>query len=216
MRDKFNKQLKHLCDEVFEMGEMCIYAIEDASKAISAPPENEDDFNNLFTRIENYEEEIDNKEHIIETLCVKLMLHQQPVAGDLRIIASAHKLISDMERIGDQAFDIAELAKHTHKSNIDNRLHLNTLFTEVINMLKLAVSAFTERELQTAYNVINMDDTIDNLFVKVKSELIDVIRSGGEGELALDILMVAKYLERIGDHSVNIANWVVYSITGKH
>lgn len=144
------------------------------------------------------------------------MLHQQPVAGDLRTVTSAHKLISDIERIGDQALDITELAKVIHKSGIDSELHLNVLFKEVISMVKLALSAFTDRELQTAYKVINIDDKVDELFVKVKTELIDIIRNGGEGELALDILMVAKYLERIGDHAVNIANWVVYSITGNH
>ncbi len=216
MRDKFNRQLQQLYLETKEMGEICISAIEGASKAVMNPPSNEEDFNTLCTQIKNYEEDIDHKERSIEGLCTRLMLHQQPVAGDLRTVTSAHKLISDMERIGDQALDITELAKVIHKSGVDSELHLNALFKEVISMVKLALSAFTHRELQTANKVINIDDEVDELFVKVKTELIDIIRNGGEGELALDILMVAKYLERIGDHAVNIANWVVYSITGNH
>lgn len=216
MRDKFNRQLQQLYLETKEMGEICISAIEGASKAVMNPPSKEEDFNALCTQIKNYEEDIDHKERSIEGLCTRLMLHQQPVAGDLRTVTSAHKLISDIERIGDQALDITELAKVIHKSGIDSELHLNVLFKEVISMVKLALSAFTDRELQTAYKVINIDDKVDELFVKVKTELIDIIRNGGEGELALDILMVAKYLERIGDHAVNIANWVVYSITGNH
>ncbi|MGN0488002.1 MAG: phosphate signaling complex protein PhoU [Ruminococcus sp.] len=216
MRDIYNKQLQLLCSEVKEMGEICISAIESSSKAVLNPPDNEDEFNNLCLQVKNYEEEIDHKERSIEGLCVRLMLHQQPVAGDLRTVTSAHRLISDMERIGDQALDIVELAKFIRNCGIDSKLHLNNLFIEVISMVKLVLSAFTERELQTAYKVINFDDKVDELFVKVKTELIDVIRKGGEGELALDILMVAKYLERIGDHAVNIANWIVYSITGNH
>ncbi len=216
MRDIYNKQLQHLCSEVKEMGEICISAIESSSKAVLNPPVDEDEFNNLCLQVKNYEEEIDHKERSIEGLCVRLMLHQQPVAGDLRTVTSAHRLISDIERIGDQALDIVELAKFIRNCGIDSKLHLNNLFIEVISMVKLVLSAFTERELQTAYKVINFDDKVDELFVKVKTELIDVIRKGGEGELALDILMVAKYLERIGDHAVNIANWIVYSITGNH
>lgn len=216
MRDIYNKQLQQLCSEVKEMGEICISAIESSSKAVLNPPVDEDEFNNLCLQVKNYEEEIDHKERSIEGLCVRLMLHQQPVAGDLRTVTSAHRLISDMERIGDQALDIVELAKFIRNCGIDSKLHLNNLFIEVISMVKLVLSAFTERELQTAYKVINFDDKVDELFVKVKTELIDVIRKGGEGELALDILMVAKYLERIGDHAVNIANWIVYSITGNH
>lgn len=216
MRDIYNKQLQQLCSEVKEMGEICISAIESSSKAVLNPPVDEDEFNNLCLQVKNYEEEIDHKERSIEGLCVRLMLHQQPVAGDLRTVTSAHRLISDMERIGDQALDIVELAKFIRNCGIDSKIHLNNLFIAVISMVKLVLSAFTERELQTAYKVINFDDKVDELFVKVKTELIDVIRKGGEGELALDILMVAKYLERIGDHAVNIANWIVYSITGNH
>ncbi len=216
MRDKFNKQLKQLYTDVKEMGELCISSIENASKAVINPPQKEEEFNDLCLEIKSLEEEIDHKERLIEGFCMRLMLHQQPVAGDLRTVTSAHSLISDMERIGDQTLDIAELAKFIHKMSIDSKLDLNILFSEVISMVRLAVSAFTEKELQTAYKVINLDDKVDTLFVKVKTELIDIIRNGGDGELTLDILMVAKYLERIGDHAVNIANWVIYGITGNH
>ena len=216
MRDRFNSQLEQLYTEVREMGENCITAIESAGKAVLNNVKDENEFETICVDVKGYEEEVDHRERNIENLCVTLMLHQQPVASDLRTVTSAHRLISDMERIGDQALDIVELAKYLHKLNVDSKIHLNALFAEVISMVKNAVGSFTNKELQTAYKVINDDDKVDALFVKVKSELIDIIRNGVEGELPLDILMVAKYLERIGDHAVNIANWVVYSITGEH
>ncbi len=216
MRDRFNSQLEQLYTEVREMGEICITAIESAGKAVLNNVKDENEFETICVDVKGYEEEVDHRERNIENLCVTLMLHQQPVASDLRTVTSAHRLISDMERIGDQALDIVELAKYLHKLNVDSKIHLNALFAEVISMVKNAVGSFTNKELQTAYKVINDDDKVDALFVKVKSELIDIIRNGVEGELPLDILMVAKYLERIGDHAVNIANWVVYSITGEH
>ena len=216
MRDRFNSQLEQLYTEVREMGEICITAIESAGKAVLNNVKDENEFETICVDVKGYEEEVDHRERNIENLCVTLMLHQQPVASDLRTVTSAHRLISDMERIGDQALDIVELAKYLHKLNVDSKIHLNALFAEVISMVKNAVGSFTNKELQTAYKVINDDDKVDALFVKVKSELIDIIRNGVEGELPLDILMVAKYIERIGDHAVNIANWVVYSITGEH
>ena len=194
MRDRFNSQLEQLYTEVREMGEICITAIESAGKAVLNNVKDENEFETICVDVKGYEEEVDHRERNIENLCVTLMLHQQPVASDLRTVTSAHRLISDMERIGDQALDIVELAKYLHKLNVDSKIHLNALFAEVISMVKNAVGSFTNKELQTAYKVINDDDKVDALFVKVKSELIDIIRNGVEGELPLDILMVAKYL----------------------
>ncbi len=216
MRDKFNRELNQLYNEIKEMGENCIYAVETASKAILETYQSEDSFNNVLDQTKTYEELIDRQERAIDGLCMRLMLHQQPVAGDLRTVTSAHNLIFDMERIGDQACDIAELGTYIHKSEENYKLHLNALFTEVISMVKKAVTAFANNELKLAYNVMVDDDKVDSLFIVVKTELINIIKNGGDGELALDILMVAKYLERIADHSVNIAEWVVYSITGEY
>lgn len=216
MRDKFNRELNQLYNEVKEMGENCIYAVETASKAILENYQSEDSYNNVLEQAQTYEKLIDRQERAIDGLCMRLMLHQQPVAGDLRTVTSAHNLIFDMERIGDQACDIAELGTYIHKSEENYKLHLSTLFTEVISMVKKAVTAFANNELKLAYNVMVDDDKVDSLFIVVKTELINIIKNGGDGELALDILMVAKYLERIADHSVNIAEWVVYSITGEY
>lgn len=216
MRDKFNRELNQLYNEVKEMGENCIYAVETASKAILENYQSEDSFNNILEQAKTYEELIDRQERAVDGLCMRLMLHQQPVAGDLRTVTSAHNLIFDMERIGDQACDIAELGSYIHKSEDNYKLHLSALFTEVISMVKKAVAAFANNELKLAYNVMVDDDKVDSLFIVIKTELINIIKNGGDGELALDILMVAKYLERIADHSVNIAEWVVYSITGEY
>lgn len=216
MRDKYNSQLKELYKDINEMGELCISAIEGATKAIVAPPGKNADFEALYNDIKNYEDEIDHKERTIEGLCMRLMLHQQPVATDLRTVTSAHKIIADLERIGDQALDIVDLSKYIRKSNQKNKIQLNDLFAEVLNMVELSLKAVTEKELKTAYKVIELDDNVDTRFISVKEELIHQIQAGTDGELLLDILMVAKYLERIGDHAVNIANWVVYNITGSH
>lgn len=216
MRDKYNSQLNELYKDIKEMGELCISAIEGATKAIVAPPVRSNDFESLCNSIKNLEEEIDHKERTIEGLCMRLMLHQQPVATDLRTVTSAHKIISDLERIGDQALDIVDLSKYIRKSSQKNKIQLNSLFAEVQNMVKLTLKSVTEKELNTAYKVIELDDNVDMRFIKVKEELIHEIKTGTDGELFLDILMVAKYLERIGDHAVNIANWVVYNITGSH
>ena len=216
MRDKFNRELNQLYNEVKEMGENCIYAVETASRAILESPHSEESFTDILKQAKTYEELIDHQERSIDGLCMRLMLHQQPVAGDLRTVTSAHNLIFDMERIGDQACDIAELGEYIHKSDENYKLHINALFTEVISMVKKAVAAFVNNELKLAYNVITDDDKVDSLFIVVKTELINIIKNGGDGELALDMLMVAKYLERIADHSVNIAEWVVYSVTGEY
>ena len=145
-----------------------------------------------------------------------LLLHQQPVASDLRTVSSALKLISDMERIGDQASDITELSGYIKNCDFNGKIHLKDMFKATIALVKKAVTSFSEKNLEMAQSAILDDDIIDNYFDKVKIELIQMIQSNTDAELCVDLLMVAKYLERIGDHSVNIAEWVVYSITGVH
>ncbi len=215
MRDKFNTQLKELYREVKEMGQICDSAIEDAAKTVLNSL-NEENYSLLTSQVNEYEKEIDHKERDIENLCMKLLLHQQPVAQDLRTVSSALKLISDMERIGDQASDITELSRYIRSCSLHHKLHLNEMFSVTINLVKRAVNSFANNDIVEARKVIADDDKIDSLFVKVKKELIEIIKQDNDAEMCVDLLMVAKYLERIGDHAVNIAEWVEYSITGIH
>ena len=166
----------------------------------------------------DFDEEIDEKEREIESLCLKLLLQQQPVAKDLRQISAALKMITDMERIGDHAADISEMtilmAGTPYIRNIE---HLQTMAKEAMVMLVKSIEAYVEKDLAKAEKVIESDDIIDDLFDKIKAELIDAIHQNPEnGEQAADLLMVSKYLERIGDHATNIAEWVIFSITGNH
>ena len=163
------------------------------------------------------ERDIDQKERDIESLCMKLLLQQQPVARDLRTISSALKMISDMERIGDQAADIAEITCHVSGPSLPAQVHISDMTRAAVKMVTDSVDSFVKRDLNMAKGVIQYDDVVDQLFVAVKQELTDLIRSDSSSAgQALDLLMVAKYLERIGDHAVNVAEWVAYSITGTH
>lgn len=216
MRDKFAKQLDELYVSVKDMGILCEKAIEKAAKTILSNDDNEENFVNLVKEVDNYEKEVDQKEREIENLCMRLLLHQQPVASDLRTVSSALKLISDMERIGDQASDITELSKYIRNCSLHHKLHLNVMFSETISLVKKAVDSFSNHDLDKAKQAIEGDDKVDGLFNKVKNELINIIKEENDAELCIDLLMVAKYLERIGDHAVNIAEWVVYSIEGVH
>ena len=168
--------------------------------------------------IVDFDEEIDEKEREIESLCLKLLLQQQPVARDLRQISAALKMITDMERIGDHAADISEMtilmAGTPYIRNIE---HLQTMAKEAMVMLVKSIEAYVEKDLEKAEKVIESDDVIDDLFDQIKAELIDAIHQNPDnGEQAADLLMVSKYLERIGDHATNIAEWVIFSITGNH
>lgn len=216
MRDNFAKQLDELYVSVKDMGILCEKAIEKAAKTILSNDKNEDNYVALVKEVDNYEKEVDRKEREVENLCMRLLLHQQPVASDLRTVSSALKLISDMERIGDQASDIAELSGYINNCKFNGKIHLKDMFKATIDLVKKAVTSFSEKNLEMAQSAILDDDIIDNYFDKVKIELIQMIQSNTDAELCVDLLMVAKYLERIGDHSVNIAEWVVYSITGVH
>lgn len=212
MRIRFNEQLEELNKMLTEMGVMCEEAITYAVRALN---ENSDEMRQLTFETDN---NIDNMEREIEDLCLKLLLHQQPVARDLRQISAALKMISDMERIGDQAFDIAEITEHINGNGKELcGEHINVMTDTSIEMVTKSVEAFVNRDHELAKKVIIMDDIVDNMFEKVKDDLIDVISNDREhGDLFVDILMIAKYLERISDHAVNIAEWVIFSITGEH
>ncbi|MBS7316040.1 MAG: phosphate signaling complex protein PhoU [Clostridiaceae bacterium] len=211
MRSKFDEQLEYLNVELIKMGALCEEAISSAIKALL------DDDREMSRKARDTDREIDQKERDIEALCLKLLLQQQPVARDLRVISSALKMISDMERIGDQAADIAEITSFIIGSNAQGRIHLRDMALAAINMVTESIDSFVKKDMALAEHVIQADDVVDALFLKVKTELISLIQNDNGGtETYLDLLMIAKYLERIGDHATNIAEWVLFSITGKH
>lgn len=211
MREYYESQLAKLNTEMIQMGARCEDAI---SGAIQALLENN---RALAEKVEGFELEIDQYERDIERLCMRLLLLQQPVATDLRVVSSALKMISDLERIGDQAADIAELTRYIRMPEGVKRMHIAEMAQAVIGMVTDSVDSFVKRDLDLARSVYTSDDKVDALFEKVKQELIELIAADAKcGETGLDLLMVAKYLERIGDHATNVAEWVEYSLTGQH
>ena len=210
MRNKFNEQLEQLNVELIKMGALCEEGISAATKALL------DQDSALRETAAAAEREIDQKERDIENLCMKLLLQQQPVASDLRAISAALKMISDMERIGDQAADIAEITRFTVNSPVTSRVPLAEMARNVIGMVTDSIDSYVRKNLKLAQEVVTKDDEVDAMFLNVKNELIHRIGQGDDGEACIDLLMIAKYLERIGDHAVNIAQWVEYSLTGQH
>ncbi len=212
MRNRFDRQLATLNDELIEMGSMIEKSIETAIKALV----NQDV--DLARHAIDADEEIDRQERIIEDLCLKLLLQQQPVARDLRLISAALKMITDMERIGDHASDISEITIALADQPYIKKLeHIQQMAKETMIMLVGSIEAFVDKDLDKANEVIKRDDVVDDLFDKVKKELIQMIHENADkGEQAADLLMVAKYMERIGDHATNISEWVIFSITGEH
>lgn len=212
MRNRFDRQLVQLNNELIEMGGMIEKAISDTVKALV----NQDI--ELASNVIEYDEEIDHQEREIEQLCLKLLLQQQPVAKDLRLISAALKMITDMERIGDHATDISEITIELSKESYIKKLdHIQQMAKETMVMLVQSVEAFVNKDMNKAMAVIAHDDVVDNLFNKVKAELIAMIHEDvNAGEQASDLLMAAKYFERIGDHATNISEWVIFSITGQH
>ena len=211
MRNKFDSQLEKLNLELITMGSLCEDAISASVKGFL------DDDDALCQKAVETEDEINRKERDIESICMKLLLEQQPVARDLRVISSALKMISDMERIGDQAYDIAEIAKFIKNSNVKSKIHIKDMAAAATKMVTDSVESFVKKDVELARSVMVYDDKVDNLFDCVKDELVQLITEDkANGEFCIDLLMIAKYLERIGDHAVNIAEWVEYSITGTH
>lgn len=212
MRIKFDEQLEQLNMMLIDMGALCEEAITYAVKALN---EDSDEMREMTFETD---EQIDEREREIENLCFKLLLQQQPVARDLRVISAALKMISDMERIGDQAEDIAEISK-TVKADNSNVYsdHIDRMTSTAISMVKESVDSFVKKDISRANDVIIKDDIVDDLFVKVKNDIINAVAEDkAVGEYFVDILMIAKYLERISDHAVNVAEWVIFSITGEH
>lgn len=211
MRSKFDRQLSQLNSELITMGALCEEAITNAVKYLTDSDEKN---KNMCL---DADRQIDKKERDIETLCLKLILQQQPVARDLRIVSAALKMISDMERIGDQAADIVEIAPYVDTRGTLGETHIREMADATIKMVSESIDSFVKMKLELAYLVIEHDNVVDGLFDKVKQELIKSIEMGyRDAQALLDLLMIAKYFERIGDHAENIAEWVIYSITGEH
>ena len=212
MRKTFDQQLELLSQELTHMGALCETAIASATEALKTRN------GALAAKTIASDQEIDQQEREIERLCLKLLLQQQPVARDLRQISSALKMITDMERIGDQAADISEIVTYMTKENLDAQLqHIDAMAKAASAMVTRSVEAYVKKDLALAKQVIADDDQVDQLFDEIKEELIGMIAADpGCGEQALDFLMIAKYLERIGDHATNIAEWVEFSILGRH
>ena len=211
MRNRFDEQLYELNREIIEMGAMCEEAIASAAKALSTGNME------LAAKVRANGAAIDQMERDIEGRCMKLLLHQQPVARDLRQISAALKMITDMERIGDQAEDIAEIITFLNGRTMNGIEHIEDMARETIKMVTESVDAFVKKDVVLAEQVIAHDDVVDTLFSEVKCAIIKLIaETPVDGEFALDLLMISKYFERIGDHATNIAEWVIYSITGTH
>lgn len=211
MRNRFDEQLFELNKEIIEMGAMCEEAIGKAVKALNTGDVI------LANSVKDGSGGIDQMERAIESRCMKLLLHQQPVAKDLRLISAALKMITDMERIGDQAEDIAEIVTFLDGRTVEEMKHISDMANKTIEMVTGSVDAFVRKDMKLAEDVIAQDDIVDNYFSEMKYGIINwVANNPADGEFALDLLMIAKYLERIGDHATNLAEWVIYSVTGTH
>lgn len=211
MRNQFDEQLVQLNQQMIQMGNLCEIAISLAVQALQK------ESRHLIEEVLATDGEIDRMERDIEAFCMRLLLHQQPIARDLRQISSALKMISDMERIGDQASDIAEIAECISGVGIEGDTLIREMAGKTVKMVSDSVDSYVHRDLKLARAVIQYDDVVDSWFDRIRQELIGEISVDNTvGEYCMDLLMIAKYLERIGDHAVNIAEWVEYSVTGEH
>lgn len=211
MREYYTAQLETLNTNMIQMGALCEDAISAAIQSLL-----EDD-RTIAKKVADTELEIDQMERDIERQCMRLLLMQQPVATDLRVVSSALRMIADLERIGDQAFDIADITKSGSFQGFSGKVHIKEMAKAAIHMVTDSVDSYVKQDVQLAKRVTEEDDVVDELFLKVRRELAKLIHTDqNESEQALDLLMIAKYLERIGDHAVNVSEWVIYSVTGKH
>lgn len=211
MRNRFDRQLEQLHVEMIEMGSMCEDVIHKISKLLKSGDAV------VAKEIRKEDSKIDEQERLIESLCLKLLLQQQPVAKDLRKVSAALKMITDMERIGDQASDIAEIVQTTEFSVPSNDVKLVKMAETTITMVTESIDAYVKQDLELVREVIVRDDEVDDLFLEVRKEIADRMAAGEiDPNNSLDLLMIAKYFERIGDHATNIAEWVEFSITGTH
>lgn len=208
MRSRFDEQLRELNTEMIEMGRMIVQSISQAIEALTKQDEE------LAKKIMDGDADVDHEQKKIENICFTLLIQQQPVARDLRTITAAMKMVTDMERIGDHAADISEMTiLMDGKSPVKKFDHIQKMAAETVIMLNQSIEAYVQKDREKAKEVIARDDVVDGLFDDVKTDIIDLIQKDrGDGEEALDMLMVAKYFERIGDHATNIAEWVIYSL----
>lgn len=210
MRNRFDRQLEELHVELIEMGSMCEDVIRKTSKLLQSGDAK------VAKEIRKEDSNIDEQERLVESLCLKLLLQQQPVAKDLRKVSAALKMITDMESIGDQASDIAEIIETTDFSVPTNDVKLAKMAETTIAMVTESIDAYVKQDLELVREVIARDDEVDDLFLEVRQEIADDMVEAGDPMSSLDLLMIAKYFERIGDHATNIAEWVEFSITGTH
>lgn len=211
MRAEYDRQLRELEEELFDMGSMCQQAVAFSGAVLIGDDET------LREQVCSLEMEIDKKDRQIENICTGLLLRQTPVAGDLRFVSAALKIVSDMERIGDQAADIAELSRYISEKPLLEKVHISDICCVVMNMVTDSVEALVKKDEILARKVIGDDDIADELFVRIKEVLVSLIQENRtEPQEILDLLMAAKYFERVGDHAVNIAEWVEFIVTGMY
>jgi len=212
MRSIFDEQLIQLNDKLVEMGAIVERSIADASKALVKQDVE------LAQKVIEHDDTIDDMEDLIEDMCQKIIMRQQPIAGDLRLILAVSKIIVDLERIGDHASDISELAIFLADGKSAGKLeHIPQMAEATLSMVTKAIDAFVRRDLELAREVIESDDVVDELFSSVKEDVTELIKSGtDQSSHAIDLIMIAKYFERIGDHATNVAEWVVFSMTGEN
>ena len=212
MRSKFDEQLTLLHKDLIMLGALCEEAISDSAKALLNERQQRAA---LIEQIKDLGGQIEQKEREVENRCLKLLLQQQPVAKDLRVVSSALKMVTDMARIGAQSADIAEIIMLANIYAAEDTQIIHDMSVAVIRMVTDSIDAFVKKDVQLARSVIDYDDVVDAFFDKVKKILIALFsKPEADGEYAIDLLMIAKYFERIGDHAVNIAEWVLFSITG--
>ena len=217
MRIRLEEQLQQLNLEMIKMGVLCEDAINNSIDILFDAGSDAEKKKRKYKEVRRADSEIDHKERELEALCMKILLRQQPVASDLRIVSSVLKMISDFERSGDQASDIAELAQYIIKSDLPEKIKIKDMASETATMVTDCIDAFVNKDLEGCRNIYKHDDVVDSMFTEIKDEIIRLVQSDNvDGELCIDLLMTAKYLERIADHAVNIAEWVEYSITGTH
>lgn len=211
MREYFDEELRDLNNEITEMSMLVEKAIRNTSKILANGQTDEGK-----TKAFDIEKKINRAENKIQNLCIRLLLHQAPVAGDLRYVSSALKMITDLERIGDQAVDIVEMSSYIKdRKSVINVTHILEMTDHAAEMVTMSIDAFVKKDVALAEQVKALDDTVDELFNKVKSETVEIIhRNSDYVDEALDLMMIAKYLERIGDHAVNIGEWVLFAQTG--
>lgn len=209
MRNRYEKQLENLNASIQSMGKMIELAIQSSMLSLMGRDKE------AAKVVRSNDDEIDDMERDIETQCLKLLLEQQPVASDLRLVTSVLKMITDMERIGDHAVDIADLVLNIPDFKYEKINILEEMSDQILKMIHESVSSYIERDYNKAKNVIIEDDIVDKLYHTIKADLIEKIKKTNEGEKILDYLLIAKYIERIGDHTVNIAEWIIFALTGK-